>query len=87
MRTPPSNTPIDPPPAATNPNTPIALARSPGSVNSVMISDSATADSTAPPRPCTARAPTSMACEVATPQVSDAAVNSVMPIRNRRRRP
>ncbi len=40
-----------PPPAATNPNTPIALARSAGSVKSVTISESATAETTAPPRP------------------------------------
>ena len=43
-------------PAATNPKTPIALARSAGSVKRVMISESATAETTAPPSPCTARA-------------------------------
>ena len=59
VRIPPRRTPIVPPPAATKPKTPIAFARSAGSVNSVTISDSATADTTAPPRPCTARAPTS----------------------------
>ena len=53
---PPSNTPIEPPPAATKPKTPIAFARSAGSVKSVMISESATAETTAPPTPCTARA-------------------------------
>ena len=40
-----------PPPAMTNPKTPIALARSAGSVNRFMISESATAETTAPPRP------------------------------------
>ena len=61
-RMPPRSTPIDPPPAATKPKTPIAFARSAGSVNSVMISESATAETTAPPSPCTARAPTSISC-------------------------
>ena len=51
MRTPPASTPIEPPPAATKPITPIAFARSAGSVKSVMISESATAATTAPPRP------------------------------------
>jgi hypothetical protein len=40
-----------PPPAATKPKTPIAFARSAGSVNSVIISESETADATAPPTP------------------------------------
>ena len=54
---PAESTPMLPPPAATKPKTPIAFARSAGSVNNVTISDNATADTTAPPRPCTARAP------------------------------
>ena len=53
-----------PPPASTKPKTPIAFARSAGSVNRVMISESATAETTAPPRPCTARAATSRPCVV-----------------------
>ena len=48
--------PIDPPPAATKPNTPIALARSAGSGNVVTTSESATAETTAAPRPWIARA-------------------------------
>jgi hypothetical protein len=48
---------VDPPPEATKPKTPIAFARSPGSVKIVIISESATADTTAPPTPCTARGP------------------------------
>ena len=63
MSTPPSSTPSVPPPETTKPNTPIAFARSPGSVNSVMISESAIAETIAPPNPCTARAPTSSSCE------------------------
>ena len=87
VSTPPSTTPMLPPPAATKPKMPIALARSAGSVNSVIINDSATAEAIAPPSPCTARAPTSIACEVARPQHSEATVNSVIPHRNRRRWP
>ena len=51
---------------------PIAFARSAGSVKSVIISESATADTTAPPRPCTARPATRSAWEVASPQPSEA---------------
>ena len=85
VSTPPSRTPIDPPPAATKPMTPIAFARSPGSVNRVMISESATAATIAPPTPCTARAPIRNSCEPATPQASDAPVNRARPARKSRR--
>ena len=51
VRTPPRTTPIEPPPAAMNPMTPIAFARSAGSVKSVMVSESATAETIAPPSP------------------------------------
>ena len=40
-----------PPPEATKPKMPIALARSAASVKSVIISESATAETTAAPRP------------------------------------
>ena len=76
-----------PPPAATNPITPIALARSPGSTNSVITSDSATAATIAPPTPCTARAATSSLCAVERPQATDDAVNSTRPVRNSLRCP
>ena len=82
---PPSSTPIEPPPDATKPKTPIALARSAGSVNRFIISDSETAEATAPPTPWTARAVTRKPWEFARPQHSEAIVNSVMPARNRRR--
>ena len=68
VRTPPRSTPMLPPPATTKPKTPIAFARSAGSVNRVMISESATAETTAPPSPCTARAATRSSCEFARPQ-------------------
>jgi hypothetical protein len=87
VRTPPSRTPIEPPPDATKPKTPIAFARSAGSVKSVMMSDSATAETIAPPTPCTARAPTSTPCEAARPHATDANVKSAIPARNIRRCP
>ena len=76
-----------PPPAATNPNTPIALARSAGSVKRVIISESETADAIAPPTPWTARAPIRTSWLAASPQASDESVNSEMPMRNSRRWP
>ena len=57
-----------PPPAATKPKTPIAFARSAGSVKRFMISESETAETIAPPRPCTARAAIRSSCEFASPQ-------------------
>ena len=68
-----------PPPDATNPKMPIAFARSAGSVKSFIISDSATAEATAPPRPCTARATIRSPCDVERPHASEAVVNSAMP--------
>ena len=61
-----------PPPAATKPKTPIAFARSAGSVNRLIISDSETAETMAPPRPWTARAPIRNSCEPASPQAIEA---------------
>ena len=84
---PPARTPIEPPPAATKPITPIALARSAGSVKIVMISESATAATTAPPMPWIARAPMSISCDVASPHASDASVKSPTPSRKSRRWP
>ena len=84
---PPSRTPRLPPPAATNPKMPIAFARSPGSVKRLTISESETADAIAPPTPCTPRATTRKPCEVASPQASEASVNTLIPIRNSRRCP
>ena len=52
---------------------PMAFARSAGSVKSIIVSESETAETTAPPTPCMARAATSTSCEVASPQASEAA--------------
>ena len=85
--TPPTSTPMLPPPAFTKPKKPIAFARSPGSVKSLMISASATAETTAPPTPCTARATTSAPWDWARPHTDEASVNSVIPPRKSRRWP
>jgi hypothetical protein len=87
VSTPPRSTPSEPPPEATNPKTPIAFVRSAVPVNSVMISESETAETIAPPKPWIARAPTRNACEVASPHASEASVNSVIPARNSLRCP
>jgi hypothetical protein len=46
-----------------------------------MISESATTATTAPPRPCNARAAIRNSWEPARPRASEAAVKSAMPIR------
>ena len=72
VSTPPSSTPTAPPPDITNPKTPIALARSPGSENRPMIRASATAETAAPPRPWTARPTTRNSAVGANAQATDA---------------
>jgi hypothetical protein len=69
----------------TNPMKPIALARSADSLNIVMINDRETTETTAPPRPWTARAATRNSGEPTRPQASEAKVKTVRPIKNRRR--
>ncbi len=76
-----------PPPAQTKPKMPIAFARSAGSLNRFMMRESAIADTTAPPSPCTALATTSSPWEVDTPHASEASVKSTMPSRNSLRWP
>ena len=66
---------------------PIAFARSAGEVNRFMMSDSDTADTTAPPSPWTARAAISNPCEFASPHAAEASVNSVIPSKNSLRCP
>jgi hypothetical protein len=75
------------PPDSTKLKMPIALARSAGSVKMVMISDSATTETIAPPNPCSARATTRNSGDPAIPQASDIAVKSTRPMRKMRRRP
>ena len=59
VSTPPASRPIEPPAEATKPKTPIALACSRGSGNIVTIMPRITAEVSAPPTPCTKRAPIS----------------------------
>ena len=68
----------------TKPKTPIAFARSAGSVKSTTISENATAETTAPPSPCTARATISIPLVVEMPQTRLATVNAAVPKRNSR---
>jgi hypothetical protein len=84
VRMPPSSTPMLPPPEATNPKIPIAFARSPGSVKRFIISESETADATAPPMPWTERAATRNHCVVARPHASEATVKTEIPAMNKR---
>ena len=56
VSTPPSSTPTAPPEPATAPQTPSALLRSAPSAKIVVTIDSAAGESSAAPRPCTARA-------------------------------
>ena len=87
VSTPPSSTPTAPPPDITKPKTPIAFARSPGSVNRPMIRASATAETAAPPSPCTARPTTRKAAVGANAQATDATVNAATPPSRTRRLP
>jgi hypothetical protein len=56
-------------------------------VKSVTISESATAETIAPPRPWIDRAAINHACEFASPHASDAPVNRAIPMMKSRRCP
>ena len=68
-----------PPPDATNPKMPIAFARSPGSVKRFTISESETAEATAPPTPWTLRATTRSPATSPGRTASEASVKSADP--------
>ena len=87
MRTPPSTSPTAPPPPATEPKTPKALARSLGSVNVLTSVESAPGASTAPKTPCAARAATSMPKDVEAPPTAEAIAKPAMPPRKAHLRP
>ena len=84
---PPASRPIEPPADATNPKTPIAFACSRGSGNIVTIMPRITAEVSAPPTPCTKRAPISIPWLDARAQSTEATVNSARPYRKIRRWP
>ena len=64
-----------------------AFARSPPSVNVVVMIETTAGASIAAPRPCSARNASSIPGVVASPQSSDATVNSAMPSVNSLLRP
>jgi len=79
VRMPPSSSPTEAPAPAIAENTPNALARSAGSVNVVVKSDSADGASSAPNAPWNVRAAASMANDWAAPPTADAAANPARP--------
>ena len=74
---PPSSTPAAPPEPATAPQTPSALLRSAPSAKITVTSESAAGESSAAPRPWTARAAISLPGEVARPPASEASANTI----------
>ncbi len=87
VSTPPSSTPSEPPTPPIAPHTPSARLRSRPSVNEVAMIARLAGEITAPPMPCSARAPISSVRESASAHASDASANSAVPARNTRRRP
>ncbi len=84
---PPSRTPAAPPEPATAPQTPSALLRSGPSSKSTVISDRAAGESSAAPRPCTARAEINQTSLCASPPASEAPAKTIRPTMNIRRLP
>ena len=87
VSTPPSSTPAAPPEPATAPQTPSAVLRSAPSLKVVVTIESAAGETSAAPRPCTARAMISHSSLWAKPPASEASANSSRPEMNIRRRP
>src|SRR5882724_2298782 len=82
VRTPPRISPTALPPAATEPKTLKALARSRGSLNAPTRVPRADGASTAPNTPCSARAVTRTANEPAAPPIAEAMANPTRPATN-----
>ncbi len=76
---PPSSRPNAPPPAAIALHTPSAFVRSSPSANVVVMIESAAGETSAPPRPCSAREAMSHVSDVARPLSSDATVKMATP--------
>ena len=72
VSTPPSSRPTAAPPAAIAPQTASALVRSSPSEKVVVMIESAAGETSAPPKPWSARAPISIVSEVASPLSSEA---------------
>ena len=84
---PPSSTPATAPNAPTAPHAPRAVLRSFPSVNVVVRIERAAGVINAAPKPWSARAPIRTPSLQASPEASDAAVNTTSPPMKRRRRP
>ena len=84
---PPSSRPNAAPPAAIALQTPSAFARSSPSANVVVMIDSAAGDTSAAPRPCSARQAMSISPDCDSPLASDATVKITTPARKMRLRP
>ena len=84
---PPASRPTAAPPMLIAAYTPMARLRGGPSGKFVVTSDKAVGATIAPPTPCSARAPSSHASEVANPPSSEAAENRMIPAMNTRRRP
>ena len=84
---PPASSPAAPPPTLIAAYTPIARLRGGPGGNVVTMRASAAGATIAPPAPCTTRAASSHAWEVANPPAREAAENSSRPVTNIRRRP
>src|SRR3954469_14436144 len=87
VRMPPSSRPNAPPPAAIALHTPSAFVRSAPSAKVVVMMDSAAGETSAAPRPCSARDATSHSDDVASPLSSDAVVKTITPATKTLRRP
>src|SRR3954447_24104043 len=84
VRMPPRSRPAAPPPAAIALQTPSAFVRSAPSSNVRVTIASAAGETSAAPRPWSARPPMSMPDDCATPLISDAPVKSARPARKSR---
>src|SRR3954468_1023561 len=84
---PPSSTPAAPPEPATAPHTPMAVLRSRPSAKRTVTSEKAAGESSAAPRPWTARAEMSHTSLWARPPASEAPAKRMRPAMNSRRRP
>ena len=82
---PPSRVPVAPPAPFIAPHRPIARWRSGPGANEEVITASDAAAMIAPPRPCSARAPTSISWVCAAPPMSEASANMSSPVTNVRR--
>src|SRR4051812_25447252 len=87
VSTPPRSRPNAAPPAAIALQTPSAFVRSRVPGNVVMMIESAAGETSAPPRPCSARPAISIPDDWARPLSSDAAENTMTPATNSRLRP